>query len=108
MDFTPLQLLGIWQKAQAIDATNEARGFRKDACGAWIRLADYGNRDSDYGWEVDHIVPTARGGLDAFANLRPLHWRNNAAKADGGLYCAVTAVGTSNGMTTLLGAALLG
>ena len=28
-----------------------------DKCGALIKLEDYGNTESDYGWEIDHIHP---------------------------------------------------
>ena len=26
--------------------------WRKDYAGAWIKKSDYGNCDSDYGWEI--------------------------------------------------------
>ncbi len=83
----------VWAKATYVDPTNETNGFRKDACGAWIRLQDYGNRDSAWGWEIDHISP---GGPDILSNLRPLHWKNNCAKSDGRLSCAVRAQSTVN------------
>ncbi|MCI0562396.1 MAG: HNH endonuclease [Nitrososphaera sp.] len=86
----------VWEKAQYIDATNEQKGFRKDECGAWIRRGAYGDRNSQYGWEVDHIKPKTNGGTDALSNLRPLHWQNNAAKSDGRLACVLTSSGTTN------------
>ncbi len=81
----------VWSKARIVDKSCEGQGLRKDACGAWIRAEDYGNRSSMYGWEIDHIVPKSRGGNDNIGNLRPLHWQNNAAKADGQLVCVVRA-----------------
>ena len=54
----------------------------QDVCGAWIDKAAYGQRGSNYGWEIDHIIPRSRGGTNAIANLRPLHWKNNDAKGD--------------------------
>ena len=57
----------------------------------------YGNRDSQYGWEIDHIRPVANGGSDEISNLRPLQWENNAAKQDGRPVCVATAVGKDNG-----------
>lgn len=85
-------LSAIWNKAVAVPWYNMNMA-RKDACGAWIYWRDYGNRDSNYGWEVDHVFPVARGGSDALSNLRPLHWKNNARKSDGSLACAISARG---------------
>lgn len=53
-----------------------------DVAGAEIDKAAYGNRNSDYGWEVDHVIPISKGGTDDLSNLRPLHWQNNKAKGD--------------------------
>ena len=53
----------------------------RDKCGALIARNAHGQQTSQ-GWEIDHIVPVARGGTDALSNLRPLHWRNNDAKGD--------------------------
>ncbi len=69
---------------------------RKDECGAWMFRADYGNRRSIYGWEIDHSSPVEHGGTDELLNLRPLQWKNNASKQDGKLTCPVTADGPTN------------
>ena len=74
------------------------KGFRKDQCEAWIRFDDYGNRNSKYGWEIDHIKPVSEGGKDILSNLRPLHWKNNASRQDGKL----TKIVTSNGNINIL------
>lgn len=85
-------ILKVWQKARISSSENERNGFRKDACGAWMQLQQHGNRNSEYGWEIDHIVPEALGGTSVLSNLQPLHWKNNAAKGDSStLECAVTA-----------------
>jgi hypothetical protein len=86
----------IWGKASFVDDKNEELGFRKDQCGAWIKKSDYGNRDSIYGWEVDHIKPKTKGGDDNINNLRPLHWKNNLNKSDEKLVCFVTSQGIKN------------
>ena len=52
---------------------------RQDAFGWFIHWSDYGNRNSDYGWEIDHAQATILGGSDNLSNLRALHWHNNAS-----------------------------
>ena len=86
----------VWQKATRAGDANEAAGFRKDPCGAWILKSAYGDRESRWGWEIDHITPSSQGGADHIGNLRPLHWRNNAARQDKGLVCMVISDGTRN------------
>ncbi len=89
--WTQFKIINVWQKAKIVLGQDPAM-YRKDACGAWIQFSQYGNRNSDYGWEVDHIIPVAMNGSDDLRNLRPLHWKNNAAKADGvALKCVVWA-----------------
>lgn len=71
----------VWSRATAVDGCDPV-SVRKDCCGALIMRSAYGDRDSDYGWEVDHIFPEALGGDDNIRNLRPMHWENNVSKGD--------------------------
>lgn len=98
MEWTHEQKSAVWNKGTPVDG-NDPNIYRKDQCGAWMKWADHGNRNSQYGWEIDHITPKANGGSDALSNLRPLQWGNNASKSDGRLVCAVTANGKNNGPT---------
>ena len=82
----------VWEKGKTVSNNNPTE-WRKDECGAWIARNHYGNRSSQYGWEIDHISP---GGSDAVGNLRPLQWENNVNKSDGRLKCNVTSSGTKN------------
>jgi len=95
MSWTHEDLSAIWAKASPISG-NDPNEWRKDACGAWIGWMFHGNRESQYGWEVDHITAIENGGSNALSNLRPLHWKNNATKQDGGLTCPVRASGSGN------------
>ena len=71
--------LAVWNKGTIIPGY-DAKQWRRDYEGNAISFASYGDRDSDYGWEVDHIVSVASGGSDLISNLRPLHWRVNASR----------------------------
>ena len=80
----------VWEKGRIV-SSEDTSVFRKDACGAWIQLSKHGDRNSDYGWEIDHIQPVALGGSDFLSNLQPLHWKNNVEKGDSStLKCAVS------------------
>ena len=85
----------VWEKG-AIDSNNDPDLWRKDQCGAWIGWAYYGDRNSQYGWEIDHITPQASGDSDELATLRPLQWENNASRQEGRLTCPVSARGNEN------------
>ncbi|EJC75590.1 hypothetical protein Rleg10DRAFT_5776 [Rhizobium leguminosarum bv. trifolii WSM2012] len=68
-----------WSKLQHT-VTLDPREWRYDAHGRLICFSDYGRRDSEYGWELDHYpTPKALGGSDDMSNIRALHWRGNAA-----------------------------
>jgi hypothetical protein len=81
----------VWEKGDAAHFNPEI--LRKDQCGAWISRIRHGDRNSIYGWEIDHINPD---GGDDLSNLRPLQWKNSFDKAAGRLKCSVTADGNRN------------
>ena len=92
MSFTDDDVTNVWNKGK-IRNGYDPKLWRLDACGALMSRDAYGDRKSQYGWEVDHISP---GGSDKLENLRPLQWKNNVAKSDGKLKCVVKAVGSKN------------
>lgn len=85
-NWTEEQIQAVWEKAKAVNGFNKDIA-RKDDCDAWIERKQYGNRNSSFGWEIDHISP---GGADTLSNLRPLQWKNNVDKSDGRLKCNIT------------------
>lgn len=78
----------VWEKATIVEGYDPAT-IRKDACGAWIIFDRYGDKDSIFGWEIDHIYPVKKLRIrnipekiiDTLDNLRPLNWLNNETKA---------------------------
>ena len=92
MVFSEKMIQDVWEKGIVV-LGNDPKKWRKDQCGAWISRSQYGNRDSQYGWEIDHISP---GGEDILSNLRPLQWQNNVAKSNGHFKVCVTAEGNKN------------
>ena len=53
-----------------------------DFSGRTIARAAYNDRNSEYGWNVDHILPESRGGKTADYNLICCHILTNDEKAD--------------------------
>ncbi len=87
--FTPRTILGealsgdteIRKRAAWNNATpTQNTDIRIDCDGRKIRWHEYGQL-SEFGWEIDHIVPLAVGfglpGIDTLSNLRARHWRGN-------------------------------
>ncbi len=63
MSFSEDIVWQVWSKAY-VTTVSDAPVWRKDECGAWIQRTQYGNRNSQYGWEIDHIMPKSEGGTD--------------------------------------------
>ena len=79
--FSEKTIQDVWEKASAVEGFDRT-AIRKDSCGAWIIRNHYGMRNSEYGWEIDHVYPETLGGGDDIINLRAMQWENNAAKGD--------------------------
>ena len=74
------RLKEIWNKGHVI-SNKDKELYRKDDCGNEIYWSSYG-KQSDMGWEVDHIKPESKEGSNNLRNLRPLHHEENARKGN--------------------------
>ncbi|GAH12870.1 unnamed protein product [marine sediment metagenome] len=67
--------LAVWAKGTIVPDKDEEHWdpaeWRYDICGKPIKYSEHGNTNSDVGWEIDHIKPTAKGGPNTFGNLQP-------------------------------------
>lgn len=79
--WSPQEIAAVWAKSSKIEGYDE-RIWRRDRCGRAMKFSEHGNRNSNFGWEIDHINPVSNGGGDEIANLQPLYWENNVAKSD--------------------------
>ncbi len=95
MAFSEETIQAVWEKGIKV-ASQDPVMWRQDHCTAWISRAKYGDRDSPYGWEIDHIKSQADGGGDELSNLRPLQWENNVSKQQGRLTYPVVSSGVNN------------
>ena len=82
------QLCCVWRNGIKKENSDPCE-IRMDECGAVIRFLEHGEK-SEYGWEIEHSYPESllqkqgfeQSKIDDYANLRPMHWKNNASKSD--------------------------
>ena len=83
----------VWQHGQEIRG-NDATLWRKDEFGAWIHRLHYGNRRSEYGWEILDLTHAPQG--SGVIALRPLHWQNYIDQVAAHTQSRTTAMGLRN------------
>ena len=71
----------VWARTSPVAGQMNAWEFRKDALGNLVRYADFGKRNSPFGWELEFIVTRALGGSTDPENLQALHWKASAARS---------------------------
>jgi hypothetical protein len=76
-----MEKLAVWEKGRPIPGFDSTK-WRCDRDGNWIHWDEYGNRNSAFGWELDHIWPKSLGGPDSLCNYQPLQWAANVQKSN--------------------------
>ena len=66
-----------WARTSPVQGQMNSWDFRKDCLGNLIRYADFGNRHSPFGWELEYIVQRLAAGTGP-DNVQALHWKANA------------------------------
>jgi len=74
--------LAVWNKGRKIPNKVDPKIWRWDICGFIMKYSAHGDTKVKFGWEIDHIKPTEKGGSNSLSNLQPLYWRNNRTKGD--------------------------
>lgn len=80
--WTKEEIDAVWAKATYAKGLMPIQDIKVDAYGRHMKYSEHGNRNSEYGWEVDHIKPVAKFGTDDIWNLQPLNWKSNVEKGD--------------------------
>lgn len=79
-----------WENGEVVSG-NDPELWRKDEFGAWIYRLDYGNRRSEFGWEL--LDP---GWAPSVPVVRPLQWQNYIDQVAAHTQSRVTAAGLRN------------
>jgi hypothetical protein len=79
-DFGREMIARVWAKAHKNCHHVDLEAY--DMSGRLMLWDEYRNRNSEFGWEIDHILPRERGGRTVIENLQPLNWRTNEEKSD--------------------------
>ena len=88
-DFSKQEIEDVWSQGLIIEGWNPDI-VRQDAAGAGILREKYGDHDSIFGWDIDHIYPqneleklnVPQELINNRINLRPMNWKNNISKSN--------------------------
>ena len=76
MDLNRETAMRLWNKSFGKESK------AKDFAGRVMAKGAYNDRNSEFGWNVDHILPQSKGGATADHNLVCCHIKTNDEKAD--------------------------
>jgi hypothetical protein len=85
----------VWHFGKIISG-NDPELWRKDEFDAWIHRLDYGNRHSQFGWEIAGSSLGRAAEDHGIAALRPLHWQNYLDESTAHHESRITADGLHN------------
>ena len=71
-----------WARTSPVAGQMNSWEFRKDCLGNMVRYADFGNRHSPFGWELDYVGPRTPGATNNPDNLQALNWKAVAARSE--------------------------
>ena len=67
--------ISVWKKGEKIIGL-DSKIWRKDIFGNKINFDEHG-KTTQYGWDIDHYIPKAKGGSDDIMNLFAVHYIQN-------------------------------
>ena len=65
-----------WSRTSPVSSQVNSWEIRKDVLGNLVRYADFGRRDSPFGWELDNLMHSGKSD-----ELQALHWKAVALRA---------------------------
>ena len=74
-NFTSDDIFEVWA---SIDAC-AGKKYCIDPMGRKMDRRLYGHK-SEFGWDIDHVLPISAGGTNEISNLQPLNWLSNKEK----------------------------
>ncbi len=72
---TDIEIEFAWNRCDVVEGFDTWL-WRLDVDGRVMKRTEYG-KTTDYGWEVDHILPLSQGGADTLLNMRARHYIGN-------------------------------